>query len=590
MVFAYSRLGLRIAAPAVVVALGLVVAFYYRQRRDAEAQSQETLDVYADLINRIVLSDLRQGMVEKDRASVQAQLERFAGMAPIQSLRIVNKNGKVVFATDPSVLGTVMQKSDPSCVTCHQPGLAPQKRARSLRFETPAGGHVYRAVQPILVDEACTSCHDQPVDSAVGVLLTDLDDDALTGRGESNSARTFWAAALAIFALFAVIALLLGRTVVFRLRHLRHMLDLLRTGARATVLSVGKADEIDEVTRAVQALTLDLDGRVAEERAIRRLGAVLERQSGPVLLIDSRGWIVAANRQATDRFAERGATLAGCWAAQIPGVRAEQLALARELGWALPEGDDEGPALMALADGSGERAAFLALWMAPENAHVPSDYTLLGQVQASAAWQLYGTVIAESVVPAPQAGSTVLRFDSRLGRVRRMAADLTVMGREAHDERDDVDLKSLAMILLWDLKREWPRVRWHTLQETNAQTFGVRYQLRELMQRLARAAAAQAGTDGHVVLFAHGTAGTVFLAAWASQPGGQVVLDPADAPALARAVAVAHGGGVEVDPAFDLSQTPGFASLKLPSTAPGTLYVAELALRAVPRPHGRFNA
>ncbi len=587
MAFAYSRIGLRIAVPAVVVALALVGALFYVQRRDAAQQSSETLDVYADLINRMVLSDLREAMLAKDRPRIQRELARFAEMQPIKSLRIVNKEGKVAFATDPASLGTMMQKSDPSCVACHQPGIAPQKRARAIRFENTAGEHVYRAVQPILLDEACLHCHDAVEGSAVGVLLIDLDDDALTGQQQENSRRTIWGGVLATLLLFIIIALLLGRNVVFRLRHLRHLLDLLRTGARATVLSVGAADEIDDVTRAVQALTLDLDGRVGIERAGRRLAGVLERQPGPVLLIDARGWIVAANRQATARFAHNGLSLAGCWALQVPGVKAGQLAAAREQGWALPEGDDDGPALMALTDPAGERAAVLALWMTPENAAVHADYVPIAPASEHVGWQLYGTVLAESLIPAPQSGSTVLRFDARLGRVRRLAADVATMGREAHDEREDVDLKSLALILLWDLKREAPQVRWHTLSATSAQTFGVRYQLRELMQRLARAAAEQAGADGHVVVFAHETAGVVFLAAWASRPGGAVVLDPSNAPALARAVAVAHGGGVEVDPTFDLAETPGFSSLKLQCSSVGTLYVAELALRAAPRPVGR---
>ena len=57
MAFAYSRIGLRIALPAVVVALGLVGALFYVQRRDAAQQGTETLDVYADLVNRIVIGN-----------------------------------------------------------------------------------------------------------------------------------------------------------------------------------------------------------------------------------------------------------------------------------------------------------------------------------------------------------------------------------------------------------------------------------------------------------------------------------------------------------------------------------------------------
>ena len=587
MAFAFSRIGVRIAAPAVVVALGLVAALYFVQRRDSAQQGDETLLVYADLVNRMVMSDLREAMLAKDRPRIQRELMRFAEMAPIKSLRIVDNAGKVAFATDPAALGTTMPRTDPSCVICHQPGAPPEKRARTLHLTTASGAHVYRAVQPILLDDACRRCHDQTEGAAVGVLLLDLDDDALTGAQRANGQRTLWVVAAATLLLFVVLALLLGRNVVFRLRHLRHLLDLLRTGARATVLSVGAADEIDDVTRAVQALTLDLDGRVGLERAQRRLAAVLERQPGAVFLVDARGWIVAANRLAVGRYGDSRSSLVGCRAPSVPGLTAQRLALAHEQGWWLPEGDEDGPALMAMTDPSGAHAACVALWLTPEDPALPGEGLPVAPTAANVAWQLYGTVVAESVVPAQQSGTTVLRFDARLGRVRRLATGIAAVGQEARAEREDVDLKSLALILLWDLRREWPNVHWHTLRDTTVQVQGTRYQLRELMQRLAGAAARQAGDGGHVALFAQQTAGDVFIAAWANRPGGEVVLDPTDAPALAHAIAAAHGGDVEVDPAFDCAEISEFAALNLAGPTVGTLYVASLVVHAEARPTGR---
>ena len=586
MALGLSRIGLRIAIPAVLVGVALLAGLYRIQSERAAEISTETLDVYADLINRMVLSDLRDAMLDKDRAHIQQELQRYAGVSPIRSLRIVDMDGKVAFATDPAVLGTLMQKSDPSCVTCHKPGVTPQRRARTLRFETPQGEHVYRAVQPILLDDACLRCHDAKEGESAGVLLIDLDDDKLTGAQREESHRTLWAGLAVALVVLLVLAIVLGRSVVFRLRHLRHLLDLLRSGARATVLSVGAADEIDDVTRAVQALTLDLDGRVGMERANRRLASVLERQSGPVLLIDARGWIVASNRLAVTRFAE-GVSLLGQQATIAPGLDAETLAEAQSLGWSLPEDGDSAPAVLAMVNRSGDVAAYLALWMLPDDAApLPVPPTLTPALHQGG-WQLYGTVLAESIRPAPPSGHTVLLFDARLGRVRRLAADMAGLGKEALAERDEVDIQSLALIVLWDLKREKVHQHWHTLVATDARVDASRYQLRELMQRLASVAASQAGRDGHVVLFAHEDGRRLFLGAWAHVPGAQAVLDPPDLPALAHAVAAAHGGGVEVDPAFDVSTIPGFAALKMPHPPVGSLYVAELTMEPGHGPQGR---
>ena len=591
MAFAFSRIGVRVAAPAVFLAAGLTGTLYWVQRTDANRQSQETLAAYTDLVNRIVLADLREAMLAKDRARLQRELGRFAEFAPIKALRILDGNGQTVFATEPTDRGETVPvaprpaASGQRCAPARSLGAEPLRRACSLRLTAPDGSHLFRTVQPILLDEACTRCHELPAGTEVGELVVDLDDDVLTGAQRASSQRTAWSVAAAAVGCFALLALLLGRNVVVRLRRLRHLLELLRTGARATVLSVGSADEIDEVTRAVQALTLDLDGRLSLERAGRRLEAVLEQQPGAAVLLDDRGWVVAANRLAVARSRGQREGVIGGPLSQFSDLPAGMLADARAAGWALPAGEEDGPALLAMRDSQGRTGGFLAFWL--ETAATVASRELPQPPPPPADWQLYAAVLAESLRPAAQTGATALRFDVRLGRVRRLAADLAVVAAEAAAEREEVDLKSLALILLWDLHRDLPNRRWHTLRDTAATAPGARYQLRELMQRLARTAGAQAGPGGHVVLFAEESAAKVLLAAWAGRAGGEAVLDPTHAPALAAAVAAAHGGGVEVDPAFDLAEINGFSSLKLSGPSLGTLYVAELSTRATASPTDR---
>jgi len=587
MALAYSRIGLRVAAPAAVVAAALVGGLHYTQTRDSLRRGNETLDVYADLLNRLVLSDLREGMVAKDNERIGRELARIGETAPIRSLRIVDKQGKVVFASDPKDVGTTMLRTEPSCAGCHKNGGAPKRGAHSLRF-TDGETHIYRAVQPITLEEACARCHDGKEGTVLGVLITDLDDDALTGELRADTKRTAWSIALSALLLVLIMAALIWRQVVSRLRNLRLMLDLLRTGARASVLSVSSADEIDEVTRAVQALTLDLDGRVALERAGRRLASVLERQAGPVLLLDAAGFVAAANGLAAARLAA-GRPLVGQQRASFPGLPEAMLADAREQGWALPAEGEDGPALFAMASAAGDITAFLEIWPDGSGTPLPADGEAATSRAETQDWLLYGTVLAESIRPAQQGGPTVLRFDARLARARRLATEVAALGTEAAAEREEVDLKSLGLILLWDLEREMPAHHWHVLRDVTQRVPGVRYQLRALLYRLARAAGRQAGDHGHVVLFTQCAPGQnkVFAGAWASAPGGQTLLDPPDGPTLARAIAVAHGGGVEVDPAFDIGEMPGFAALRLACPAQGTLFVAELAMRADAKPRAR---
>ncbi len=590
-----SRIGFRIAAPAAVAAVALVVVLFYMQRRQAREGAQ-AYDGYADLLGRLIVNDLRDGMLSEDRPRIQRELTRLADMAPIRSARVVDKQGKVVFASDAAVLGTVMSRTEPSCVACHQRGVPAERRGHILRFEAN-GRRVHRVVQPITLDHACLTCHEEKEGAVVGVLITDLDDDLLTGGVRADSTRSAWAITVLLALLVAAGAVFVWRHVVTRIRNLRHLLDLLRSGARASVLSVSSADEIDEVTRAVQALALDLDGRVGLERASRRLAPVLEREAGAVLLVDADGWIFAANRAAVQRMDVAGEGLIGRDRSHFEGPGEGLSDQAHDLGWALPAEGQDGPAVVALADAAGKVIACLELW-----AVQPGEHAADGVAEASLAattipenpeWLLYGAVLAESIRPSRQGGPTVMRFDPRLARARRLAGDLVALGSEAATEREQVDLKSLGIIMLWDLERDMPLQKWYFLYDSGQRVTGARYQLRALLERLARAAGRQAGPGGQVVLFTQARPGhdAVFVAAWASRAGGSVLLDPPDGPALASAIASGHGGGVEVDPAFDMQAIPGFMNMRLPCGTVGTLFVAELAVSGtVPKPHSRHLA
>jgi len=184
-----SRLALRIALPALAVAALALAALYYRQGLLAERRSAETLDRYAGLLSNLVLHDLRDSMLRKERPRIQRELADVARLGPIRSVQVVAKSGKVTFASDPTAVGRVVAKSSASCAACHQDGAIPTTGARSLHIEID-GRPVFRALQPIVAARACVRCHEVPVGTMVGLLVTDLDGPALVGGVATDRAQT----------------------------------------------------------------------------------------------------------------------------------------------------------------------------------------------------------------------------------------------------------------------------------------------------------------------------------------------------------------------------------------------------------------
>jgi len=355
------------------------------------------------------------------------------------------------------------------------------------------------------------------------------------------------------------------------------------------VQAVGKADEIDDLARAVQALTLDLDGRVEIERTEREVAAVLARAPHPALLCDPLGQVLAANEAAHRACAQNDTSLRGrCrWVEGDPAQELHRSALAG--GWAVPDDGDPGPAVVALCDPAGRPWALIEVWGHDE---MPVRYRPPDAAPAHgdrAVWRLYAAVAAQGVRSWPGSAAMVLQFDPRLGLGRRLAADLAALAGTVAAAREPVDLKSVVLLVEYDLRKRHPGRRWHWLSSSNLRAVGSRPQLRALVERLADVAATQAGPGGDVVLLAQDepSGQRMFVGAWCSRPGGQALVDPPSGPPVAQAVAQAHGGAVEVDGCFDLAVFPTSSGLDLRHGRVGTLYVAQLPVRAVPRFAGR---
>lgn len=578
---AASRLAMRIVLPGVAVGTLGLAAFAHHQRTLAVAETQRIVDTYARLLGRTVATNLRDAMLAKDRPRIQRELASLQRLPPVRAVAIADKTGRAVFASNPRQVGEKLSALQPTCATCHLQGAAPDRGEHSLRV-ADAAVHLVRSVAPIAAEPACTKCHEVPAGTVVGLLVVDLDDATTASElGQFGTAAVAWGA-LGLLAVLAVLALAMRGAVLRRLGQLGQLLELLRTGARAAVPLADKGDAIDDLVQAVQALTLDLDQRLAVERSARRVGETMDTERLPALLCDAQGAVLAANEPAAHSLGHPRSQICGIdAAATCPKLLALQQEAAL-LGWALPRPDEPGPAVVALADPTGQPSAFVSVWPQPADltpASAPASRS------DSAPWQAYAAAVAGSLHSAPSRGSVVMRFDPRLAHARRLGAELVHSAQRAADDHSPVDMVSLLALAAPDLRRQHPQVDWRTLIRARQQVMGARYLLRELLLRLGRAAARQAADDGQkpsgkgtVMLFLQDDlpGRKVFAGAFVGNCALAAAIDSPLQPPLALQIARAHGGDLEVDNHFDLRCFHGFADLDWPQAHEGTLFLAIL--------------
>jgi two-component system NtrC family sensor kinase len=259
----HTRIGLQI-----VVAVGLVTALgigllatltLRTHRREMIAQLKRS----ADLLSETVKRSTEDYMLENRRDRLRRQIEAIGGDERIERVRVFNKQGRIVFSSDPSELGHSLDKKAESCFACHAQGrpLAKPPVPERARIFTADGHRVLGIVNPIQNQPSCTNaaCHAHgPDESVLGVLdvtvsLQDVDRQIAASRN-----RIVGLAAVAV-TLAGLLLWWLSRRLVSR------PVEALAAGTRrvaagdltTTIPTIGR-NELSELARAFNAMTARL--------------------------------------------------------------------------------------------------------------------------------------------------------------------------------------------------------------------------------------------------------------------------------------------------------------------------------------------
>lgn len=153
-----------------------------------DAVRQET-----SLANTVV-SATRYTMMTDDRESLYHIIDSIGAQKGIEHLRIFNKEGVIMFSSNPEELNQVVDKTTAGCVECHS-GSEPTVHLGSMqlarRFVNTKNNNVLAITSPIYNDAQCSAgdCHFHPSQQKV---LGTLDIGLSTTSLDSNLRALRW--------------------------------------------------------------------------------------------------------------------------------------------------------------------------------------------------------------------------------------------------------------------------------------------------------------------------------------------------------------------------------------------------------------
>ena len=258
-----TRIGAQLILGAGLVTALTIGALAALILRAHEASLVGELELGADQLSETIKNSTHYDMLENRRFSLQRQIAQLGRRDGIEAVRVFNKEGTIVFSSEPGELGKTVDKRAEACYVCHatdRPLEKPSTQARTRVFRAADGRRVLGIINPIQNQPGCSAdCHAHgPADRVLGVLDVTL---SLAGVDESLAAgrwRMVGLAAAAIFASGGVLWWLNRRLVLRPVEALAAGTKRVAAGDLATPIPLQARHELGDLARAFNEMTVRL--------------------------------------------------------------------------------------------------------------------------------------------------------------------------------------------------------------------------------------------------------------------------------------------------------------------------------------------
>ncbi|MFI5362402.1 MAG: sensor histidine kinase [Elusimicrobiota bacterium] len=259
------RIGFKLTAAVAATALVTISVFAYVDIRTRSRSLLAEVERHANQLSDAVKSGVEYDMLLNQPERIHESIKRMGNQSSISRIRVMNKTGAVIYSSDASEIGKMVDKKAESCYMCHSAD-------RPLeRLETPERTRVFRLaagsprtlgiINPIYNAPSCwtAACHAHPRSKVVlGVLdvtmpLAEVDKDIRRGQWE-----IVVFAVSAILALSLIVAALVKRWIDLPVMELVEATQRVAGGDLNHTIPETRDDELGTLARSFNNMTQKL--------------------------------------------------------------------------------------------------------------------------------------------------------------------------------------------------------------------------------------------------------------------------------------------------------------------------------------------
>lgn len=261
----YQKIGIKL-----IVAVGTTTAIILGLFAYFNLQSQNTTMVseverHAHQLSETIKKGTRTDMLDNDREHIHNIINTIGNEPSIKKIRVLNKEGEIIYSKDGTEIGEVIDKKAESCYVCHAENKPLEKlpikdRTRIFKLH-PDSSRVMGVINPIYNELSCytAECHAHPKEQKVlGVLDIIISLDEADEQLSKSTFGLLTSALIALAAISLIIAFFVKRWVDKPVNQLVEATNNVAVGNLSYKMEESGKDELNVLKKSFNNMTKKL--------------------------------------------------------------------------------------------------------------------------------------------------------------------------------------------------------------------------------------------------------------------------------------------------------------------------------------------
>ena len=216
----FKKIGFRLIFVVGLTALIIIGVYSYFNIRSQTNMLLAEVERHANQLSEAVKNGTRYDMLYNQRDRIHQIISTMGQGANIKDIRILNKEGEVIYSPHTEDIGKMLDKNAESCYACHAANkplesISIKERTRIYRIH-PDSARIIGIINPIYNEESCwkADCHAHPKNAKIlGVLDVTMSLEEVDKEIAKSEIQELLFAVISILSIGIIISIFVKRWV-----------------------------------------------------------------------------------------------------------------------------------------------------------------------------------------------------------------------------------------------------------------------------------------------------------------------------------------------------------------------------------------